>query len=425
MRGFRLLIWSSLLLWSCETTTSQIGSDFFSDGVLDFSYIDSATVKLSTIQIEDLVTNGTTRLLVGTHQDQNLGKITAIPFFQLSPSGETSFKGENIIYDHASLVLPLDHYSYYDTLFPLTLNVHRVLADIKAEGGYLYNSSTFLIDDESIGSLTLRPKPHADSIEINLSDLLGREIFQKAIANSDELLAANFSKYIRGFAVVPDTSVSSAIIGLKTNPQLRVYYLDKRVSPTEKKYIEFNVTSASSLYFTHFACDRRNTALEAMPSGKERLNSSLTNDQAFIQSGAGLALRVDLPYLRDLKQLTNFYPTHAILDIHIVRRSGNGSAILPRQLKMFKADKRNSIYEEIEEMAPLVEDLELGRETYYSVDVTQFVREQMEIQMLNENALIFTTDDTTYPVSADRIYAAAPGYEYKTRLRIYFATVNN
>ena len=92
---------------------------------------------------------------------------------------------------------------------------------------------------------------------------------------------------------------------------------------------------------------------------------------------------------------------------------------------MFNADKRNSIYEEIEEMAALVEDLELGRETYYSVDVTQFVREQMEIQMLNENALIFTTDDTTYPVSADRIYAAAPGYEYKTRLRIYFATVNN
>jgi hypothetical protein len=57
--------------------------------------------------------------------------------------------------------------------------------------------------------------------------------------------------------------------------------------------------------------------------------------------------------------------------------------------------------------------------------VTEFVKEQMELQVLNENALLFTTPSDTYPVSVDRIYISAPSYEYKTNLRIYFATVNN
>jgi hypothetical protein len=425
MKRVWILVLGSVLLFSCESSTSEIGSDFFTDGVLDLSYIDSSTVELSTIQLEDLVTNSTTRLLVGTHDDEMLGKLTAIPFFQITPSGDVNFKGENIEYDHASLLLPLDHYSYYDTLLPLTLKVHRVVADIKTEKGYLFNSSIFKIEDEPIGSLTLRPKPHADSVEINLSDLLGREIFEKATTNSDELTAANFPKYIRGFAIVPDTTMSSCIVGLKTNPQLKVYYIDKRVTPTVKRHIGFNVTSTSSLYFTHISFNRKNTSLETMPSAKERLRSSLTNDRAYIQSGAGLALRVDMPYLRALKQLDNFFVTHAILEVRVVHKSNNTSAKLPQHLKAVKADKRNNVYQEVEATASLVEDPELERDLYYTFDITQFVKEQMELQLLNENALIFTTDESNYPVSADRIYLAAPAYEYKTRLRIYFATVNN
>jgi hypothetical protein len=192
-----------------------------------------------------------------------------------------------------------------------------------------------------------------------------------------------------------------------------------------KKYITFDVQSNASLFFTNVSCDRKNTALETMPSEKDRLSSIQTNDRAYVQAGAGLALRVDLPFLRMLKQIENFYVGRALLEIYPIRKSFNGSTRLPDQLKVFKADKRNNIYEEVENVATLVEDIELGRDTYYVFDATEFVKVQMELQSLNENALIFTTDKTTYPVSAERICAAAPGYEYKTRLRIYFATVNN
>mgnify|MGYP003579084486 CR=1 FL=1 len=420
-----LLVLGSLMICSCEPETSEIGSDFFTDGVLDFTYIDSATVNLSTIQLDEIITSSTSRMLVGTHRDEQLGRITATPFFQVTSTSALNFEDQNLTYDHLSLLLPLDHYSYYDTLLPLTLNVHRVSQEIKTEKGYLYNSSTFQIENESIGSITLRPRPNYDSIEIKLSDGLGMEIFQKAMNGGDELSGTNFTEYIRGFAVVPDTVNSSCILGLTTNPSLKLHYYDKSVTPTVKRYTTFNVGSASGLFFTNITCDRKDTPLELMPSPKDRLSSRQTNGTAYIQAGAGLSLRIDLPYLRTLKQIDNFYFTRAILEIYPVRKSSTVSTKLPTQLKVFKADKRNAIYEEIEVMATLVEDIELGRDTYYAFDATEFVKAQMELQSLNENALILTTDKTTYPVSAERIYAAAPGYDYKTRLRIYFATVNN
>ena len=129
------------MICSCETESPEIGSDFFTNGVLDFTYIDSATVNLSTIQLDEMVTSSASRMLVGTHRDERLGQITATPYFQVTPTGEVNFEDKNFAYDHLSFVLPLDHYSYYDTLLPLTLNVHRVTEDITTENGYFYNSS--------------------------------------------------------------------------------------------------------------------------------------------------------------------------------------------------------------------------------------------------------------------------------------------
>jgi hypothetical protein len=425
MKRLHGLIVGCIMICSCEPESPEIGSDFFTDGALDFTYIDSATVNLSTIQIDEIITSSASRMLVGTHRDEQLGQITATPYFQVTSTGDINFEDQNFAYDHLSLVLPLDHYSYYDTLLPLTLKVHRVTEDITTENGYLYNSTAFQIGNESLGSITLRPRPNYDSIEIQLSDVLGQEIFQKAMNGSEDLTTANFSEYIRGFAVLPDTSSSACIVGLKTNPSLRLHYYDKSTTPITKKWLTFGVQTSSSLFFTNVTCDRKNTNLEIMPSPKDRLSSRQTNESAYIQAGGGLALRVDLPYLRTLKQLDNFFVGRAILEIYPVRKSATRSTRLPTQLKVFKADKRNAIYESVEAMATLIEDIELGRDTYYTFDATEFVNVQMELQSLNENALIFTTDSETYPVSAERIYAAAPGYEYKTRLRIYFATVNN
>lgn len=416
----------STWICACESNTAQIGSDFFTDGVLDFSYVDTATVNFSTIQFEELTTSSANRMLVGAHDDDDLGKIIAIPFIQVTPSSAVDLEYQNVVYDYLSVVLPLDHYAYYDTLSPITLNVYRVTEDIATDKGNLYNSSSFAIENNAVGSITFKPKPHADSVEIILSDEFGLEIFQKAMEGSDDLNgAASFLKYIRGFAIVPDTTQSACILGLSTNPRLELHYIDKSVTPVVERSATFDVQTNSGLYFTHITADRKHTRLNVLPPAEEKLSAVLTDGKAYIQAGTGLGLRVDIPYLRTLKQLVNFYPTQAILEIFPVRKSFDDATKLPSELQVFKADEHNAIHSEIETPAYLVEDLELGRDTYYTFDATEFVKEQMELQSQNENALIFTTDNANFPISTERIYAAAPGYQYKTRLRIYFATVNN
>jgi hypothetical protein len=48
----------------------------------------------------------------------------------------------------------------------------------------------------------------------------------------------------------------------------------------------------------------------------------------------------------------------------------------------------------------------------------------MELAEFNENGLVFSLSEN-FPVSVDRIYVGNNGVDYKTRLRIYFVTVNN
>lgn len=425
MKNFCQLILITFVVSSCEPVSPEIGADFFTDGVLDFSYIDTATVNLSTIQLEELATSATTRMLVGTYDDKNLGKLTATSFFQIAPSEKINLKNLDVRYDRLSMILTLDHYSYYDTLRPLTLSVHRVIEDIEPDNGYLYSSSNFELQKDIIGSITLKPRPYYDSIEINLSDVLGKEIFAKAISASDDLTTSAFTEYINGFAIVPDTSISSCILGLATSPKLKLHYLDRSVTPVAERTVTFTVQSSSNVYFTNIAADRQNTSLETFPPLHERLSASSTNGEAYIQGGTGLALRVDIPYLSSLKQLNNFYPTRAILEIYPIKKSFGAATPLPRTLSVFYADHKNNIYKDSEPTAFLVEDTDLNRGTHYSFDVTEFVKTQSDLPLRNENALIFTTDKANYPVSVDRVYAGSPSYQYKTHLRIYFATVNN
>jgi hypothetical protein len=426
MRLIFLAALINILICSCESESPEIGSDFFSDGALDFSYIDTATIKLSTIQFEELKTGNLSRLLAGNYVDEKLGKITAVPYFQLTPAETIDLQDENVTYDYISLILPYDTYSYYDTATLMTLKVYKVTEEMQTDDGYLYNTTKFSTELEPIGSLEFRPRPHQDSIEIRLSDVLGQEIFLKAKEGSDDLTSANFLEYLPGLAVMPDTTQSSCIIGIGTNAKIKLYYLDKDEIPVTQKSSSFEVKASSTNFFhTHIVTNRKSTNLKDILEPSERLSSDLTESQAYIQGGSGLALRVDMPYLRELKRLENFYVTQAILEIYPIRKSSRQGTPLPNQLKVFKADKRNEIYTEIEDLINLNEDVDLDRSTRYAMDVTEFVKEQMELQILNENALLFTTASDTYPVSADRIYISAPSYEYKTNLRIYFATVNN
>jgi hypothetical protein len=423
----RNLIFGILLLiaaTSCGVDSTETGTSFFNEGVLDYAYSDTSSVELSTVGFGKLVTDDAARLLIGSHDDERLGRLTSTAYFQVMPSGAVSLKDEDVTFDYLALTLHYDDYSYYDTTQNLTLRVNRVTEEIAVnDDGNLYNNDSFTVDDTPLGSLTFKPRPHSsDSVEIRLPAALGQEFFDKAkLEHVDLSSSADFLKYFRGLQLSADSTVSASLIGFGTDPELRLYYNDRSVTPVKQRYISFNASGVRSVKVT---TDRGVSALTGLKETYDKVSSDETEDVSFIQAGGSLALRVEMPYLRELKQIENFYVLQAVLEVYTVRRSGGDYTPGPASLPVFMVDGDNAVQGQLTTQALLIEDLDLGRDNRYYLDVTDFVKQQMQTVQTNNNALLFTITDK-FPVSADRLYAAAASGDYDTRVRIYYATLNN
>jgi hypothetical protein len=413
---------------SCGTDSSEIGTDFFNEGALDISYVDSVSVKLSTVNFDSLITSDIDKILLGSYNDTKLGRLTTTAYFQPGVNGAIDLDEDKVLFDYAAIVLAYDAYSYYDTTKTLKVTAYKVAEEMEAEdNGYLYNTSHFSTEAAPLGSVSFLPRPHrTDTVEIILDETFALDLYQKAIEGDDALSSnSEFLEYLNGIALVSDTTGSPGIIGFAL-PEVRLYYKDKNETPVEQKYVSFPVTgNFSNLYCTNITTDRSLTKLATLPEFKSKLSSVYTDDEAYLQSGAGLALRVDMPYLKDLTQFDNVFVTQAILEIYPVRKSFNDLKPLPESLLVYKVDKRNAVIYQYGSNASLYEDIYLGLATRYVLDVTSFVKEQMAIQEFNENALFFMLNDPTFRNGVDRFYASTKGKEYRTRLSIYYATVNN
>ncbi|HEX5167941.1 MAG TPA: DUF4270 family protein [Cyclobacteriaceae bacterium] len=413
---------------SCGVESTEIGSDLFTGGAIDISYVDSATVSLSTIKFDSLVTSAANRVMIGSYEDERLGRTTAASFMAFTIPSNIGFEEDDeshLDFDYLALVLKYDDYYYADTTSALTLNVHRLTQEISGDDyGYLYNTSTFEHEENSLGSLTFLPRPtKEDSIEIELSDALGEELLAKMFDN-DEVITSQteFLKYFHGLYVVPDTSSSASVVGFSNAPELRLYYRDKSLVPSTQKYIAFNASTENVCTWIHG--NRTTTPLAALRTSRDKMSAVETNNESYMQAGAGMALRVDMPYLRSLTQAENFYVSKAILDLYPISKSHTSSSPLPASLVVHSYDKRNTLYGSFEATATLYEDTDLQRDTYYQFDVTSFVRDQMALEEFNENGLVLTLADPDYRNTINRLYMANAGNGYKTKLRIYFATLN-
>jgi hypothetical protein len=403
--------------------STEIGADFFQNGKLDVSMIDSATVKLSTVMMEDITSNGKDRLIVGSYPDAQLGRISATAFLQFQISAAVTLPTSDIEYESFQLVLKNDGYSFYDTTTMFSFDVHKLseLAEHDDDGN-LYTSDVLAYDDVRVATAQFYPRPNRSTeYEIPLSDVLGKIFYDKAQQSDNDLTDnTEFTSFFNGLALVPDENTATSLLGLASEISLRLYYYDKSVVPSIEKYISFSLNTTSS--FTHFKAYREGTALAGLTEPSEKLSADDTDNASYIQGGTSLALRIDMPYLRDFTQHANFYLTRAVLEFSPVHKSYDGMRPLVERLVAYRVDGTNEIYNTSPFTAGLVTDYSLSRDTYYEVDVTSFVREQMDMVSLNENGLVFIFNETE--INANRLYVSGQSDSYATKLKIYYATIN-
>lgn len=424
---YQLLIGIFFLAIFARCNESQeLGASFFPDESFNIALVDTLSLETSSIIYDSIPTRNTGRLLVGYHEDVKLGKIEAVTYIQIGFEDAKSYYLNKIhhFYDSITLVLNYDGYSFYDTSQLQTLYVHEVLEDIAIpdEDTSLFNTSTFKVSQTPLGKQTFFPRPgKKGSLEIKLSDYLGQSIYNLAINESEFITtAAEFQEYLKGFAIFSDTTQSRAILGFSTNAELRLYYRDDSQLPASQKTLVFPL--GSNTYFNHITSDRSNTILAPLQEFETPIPSQNTNNESFIQNGIGIATRIDIPYLRNMIEVNNdFLISKAVLQFYPTSNQSITNTPIPSSLTAYWVDEDNQAIGTTF-TAYLLSDNEFDRDTYYSMDITTFIKTQLSIAENNKNALLLTpTSDFRNALSYLSI--GNNNHKYKMRLKIYLISI--
>jgi hypothetical protein len=348
-----LLLFISLFS-ACQTDNAEgkfvVGSDYLSinNKVL---LIDTLTVNVSTINMDSLITSNKSRILIGNYTDPILGKVTSESYLKLTPdsyyigSSDSDTQTVKYVFDSIAMILKYDRYYYGDTTKTQTINIHQLTQKVKpnTDDTNFYNKSSLTYESKSIGTKTFYPKPIGnDSINIAMDASFGKNLFNKLYNN--EITDANeFDDLFKGVVIKPSTTNSSNMIGFNTSSVLRLYY--KKANSDSKNSLtkDFALTDLTK-QFNNISLDRTGTIIQNMPDSKSKLPSELTDNNAFIQSGTGLACRIDFPFINQLKYISE---KGIIVDAELIIKPNKKSITslfpLKDSLQVYECDNLNRI----------------------------------------------------------------------------------
>lgn len=433
-----IVLFFGVMLTSCNSDVDAgefvVGSDNLSvtNKVI---LIDTATVEVSTINFDSLVTSGQSRILLGNYDDPIFGKVHSDSYFQLSSSGynlqttSSDTEGANYVFDSIRMVLVPDKYYYGDTTKVQSISIHRLLQKVKSDSEddtNFYNNSKFTYDPVALGTASFAPKPFTqDTVFVAMDNTFGDALFQKLkkreITTEDE-----FIEYFKGLVIRSTSENSSCVMGFNTSATLQLYY-SKKVTDSKTSILkEFTITDASK-QFNRISLDRTGTILKDLPGTTERLSSNLTENKSFIQSGTGLACRIDFPNIKQLKYITE---KGAIVDAQLIIRPVNNSYSksypLADSLNVYVADKLNRLSGTLNSASgsPIYAVLNKDNDEFdenigYSIPLGTFMQHEMVKTSDSKSALILTIPNISKAV--DRLVLGnQKNVGNKIQLKIYY-----
>lgn len=428
-----------LTLFSCGTDTDTgeftVGSDYLalSNKVI---MVDTVTVEMSTINFDSLVTSNQSRILIGNYEDPVFGKVKSDSYFQLSTTTYalnntgSDTQAVNYVFDSISMILKYDNYYYGDTTKVQTFNIHRLTQKVKpnTNDSNFYNNSTLAYDSQSLGTISFKPRPtEKDSINIRMDDEFGSALFQK-IKKREITDFDSFTEYLKGLVLVPETSNSANVIGFSVSTsKVRMYYSKYQADTDEVPFIiDFTIADATK-QFNSISLDRTGTILQNLPISSSKLSSTLTNNQGFIQSGTGVACKVEFP---NIKQFKNIATNGAIVDAQLILKPVNNSYSekypLADSLSVYVGDNLNRISASLVNSAGSTvygilnkKSDEFNENIGYTIPVGNFLQKEMLKQSDSRSSLILTLPSISK--SVNRIVLGDQKHlNNKIQLKIYY-----
>lgn len=437
MNKFLVLILFGLVMASCNTDVDTgdfvAGADYLAINnrvVL----VDTATVSIATINFDSLITSSRSRILVGNYDDPVFGKVKSDSYFQLSANNYKLYNSNsdtdvpNYVFDSIALILRYDSYSYGDTTNTQSFQVHRLTQKVKPnlDDDSFYNSSSLEYSPQSLGAISFKPRPtDKDSVNITLSPVFGNELFQK-IKNNELENYNEFVEYFKGLVVKSNSSTSSNLVGFATTSVLRMYY-SKALDPEEVSLIKDFSIQDISRQFNNITLNRTGTLIENLPVPTSSLPSSQTNNVAFIQSGTGIACRIDFPHIKQLQYLSD---KGAIVDAQLIikpiKNSYSDLHPIPDSLLVYVSDHLNRISGTLNnsnsgQMYAQLQNAndEFGENGGYKINIGPFLQKEMLKKAAPASSLILTLPNFSNGV--DRLLLGnQKNADNKIQLKIYY-----
>lgn len=425
------------LFTACQTDNAEgefvVGSDYLSisNKVL---LIDTLTVNVSTINIDSLVTSNQSRILIGNYTDPILGKVTSESYLKLTPenyyieSSNSDIQTVKYVFDSIAMILKYDRYYYGDTTKTQTINIHQLTQKVKpnTDDTNFYNISSLTYESKSIGKKTFHPKPIGkDSINIQIDANFGKNLFNKLYNN--EITDANeFEDLFKGIVIKPSTTNSSNMIGFNTSSVLRLYYKKSNSDSKNSLTKDFTLSDLTK-QFNNISLDKTGTIIQNLPDSKSKLSSELTGNNAFIQSGTGLACRIDFPFINQLKYISE---KGIIVDAELIIKPNKTSitSLFPLKdtLQVYECDNLNRISKVLtnsdgSQKLALLNNTpdEFNENIGYKVNIGSFLHQEMLKTTGAKSTLILAFPNISKGVNRI-VLGNQKNAENKLKLKIYY-----
>lgn len=454
MRNSFILVVLIALLTSCEFSSDYpyiVGDDFLEDPARVIM-VDTLTLQTYTIVSDSVPTSYVKRLLAGKIKDE-YGLITTTEgYFMLDqPEGNKSEFHETAKFDSAHFVLWYDGYSIGDTTKLTTFAIYELTEALTpdTESEYFFGHYQFDHKETPIGTFKVNELEPGDSIVVRLDQSYGQKLFDLAL-NDDELYETSsypeFNEEFKGFVIKAVDTEESFIFGIKANndtvsPRIRVFYQD--ISLTEhnevyyksftfplRRYNNDNKVSEkdpNKYLFNHISTKTVGTSLEELKPNTFRLPSALSNEITHVHAGVNMQTVIYAPYIDNLRGMGIGAVIGAELYFYPDNYKKNSFFKLPQDLQMNLVDNENVVFKELfavdgstQITSRLYEDKEFGENTYYTFDVTRYVKNEYEsTDERLEYGLALHINNNNFFNSVDRLAIGSQKHENKMKLKVY------
>lgn len=419
-----------LLLLACVDENSQLGKSLVESSFRNV-YADTCTVDISTIRTDSVETGGDTICQIGRIEDENWGEVSATYYAEFSTASFSPNEDYAYTFDSLVLVMKPSGHFWGDTLTRQRIAVHRLRYPIVLDNDdALYNTTSLPLEPTSLTTFSFLPRPgEGREVEVRLPDELGQKLLDDLVAQDDYFdTQEKFKDEFPGLAFTAEAD-GSCITGFLVNDSAMVINLHyhERSSVSSEQVLTFKVNTEYA--YTGISHDPTGTPLADIESGIENLvHSSSIGCKAYMQGLTGYYNQLEFPFLNNLLDAGEVVSVESAT-LYLYPLSGSHEASqLPEDIRLYITDENNVLEDYVYgsdgvtvQTGNLTIDKMYGRETYYSFDLTEFIRNNLGTWGSKRQKLLMSlTDEESATTFNQVIFANDPAQERQCRLDVRY-----